>query len=127
MIQNKIEKNKMKKQDFKKSFPDVCVQEIIFEKVISRREIEDKVIKLVNGLQTGLLGYESSGKKLKVFTSYQFKDKLDKMIKGEQVLDENTGLVGTIMSEEPFVCSAEMCVRVSFGETSDVYACTYFK
>ena len=49
------------------------------------------------------------------------------MIKGEQVLDENTGLVGTIMSEEPFVCSAEMCVRVSFGETSDVYACTYFK
>lgn len=117
----------MKKQDFKKSFPDVCVQEITFEKVISRRDIEDKVIKLVNGLQTGLLAYESYGKKLNVFTSYRFKDKLDKMIKGYRVLDENTGLVGTITSEEPFVCSAEMCVRVSFGETSDVYACTYFK
>ena len=117
----------MKKQDFKKSFPDVCVQERTFEKVISRRDIEDKVIKLVDGLQTGLLGYESAGKELKVFTSYRFKDKLDKMVKGEQVLDENTGLVGIITSEEPFVCSAEMCVRVNFGENSDVYACTYFK
>lgn len=117
----------MKKQDFKKNFPDVCVQEITFDKIISRRDIEDKVIKLVDGLQTGLLGYEFSGKKLKVFTSYRFKDKLDKMVKGEQVLDESTGLVGTITSEDPFVCSAEMCVRVSFGETSDVYACTYFK
>ena len=117
----------MKRQDFKKSYPDVCVQEITFKTVISRREIEDKVIKLVDGLQTGLLGYESSGKKLKVFTSFRFKDRLDKMIKGEQALDENTGLVGIITSEKPFVCGAEMCIRVSFGETSDVYACTYFK
>lgn len=119
----------MKKQDLKKSFPDVCVQEITFEKVLSRKDIEDKVIKLVEGLQTGLLGYESSGKEMKVFTSYRFKDKLDKMVKGEQVLDENTGLVGTIMSEEPFVCAREMCVRVNFGfaGSSDVYSCAYFK
>lgn len=116
----------MKKQDFKKNYPDVCVQDITFKSVISRREIENTVIKLVDGLQTGLLGYESCGKKLKVFTSYQFKDRLEQMVKGEQVLDENTGLVGTITSEEPYVCSAEMCVRVSFGESSDVYACTYF-
>lgn len=116
----------MEKQDFKKSFPDVCVQEITFKPFLSRKDIEDKVIKLVEGLQTGLLYYESSGRKLKVFTSYQLKDKLDKMVKGEQVIDENTGLVGTITSEKPFVCSHEMCVRVSFGENSDVYSCIYF-
>lgn len=117
----------MKKQDFKKSFPDVCVQKITFEKVLSRKEMDDKVLKLVEGLQTGLLAYESSGKGLKVFTSYRFKDKLDKMIKGSQVLDENTGLVGTILSEVPFVCDCEMCIRVSFGGNSDICACTYFK
>ncbi|WP_321424893.1 hypothetical protein [uncultured Bacteroides sp.] len=116
----------MKKQDFKKSFPDVCVQEITFIHILSRKDIEDKALALVEGLQTGLLGYESYGKELKVFTSYKFKDKLDKMVQGEQVIDKNTGLVGVITSEKPFICSCEMCVRVRFGESSDVYSCIYF-
>ncbi len=116
----------MNKQDFKKKHPDVCIQEITFTKVISHQEIEAKVIQIVEGLRTGLLGYESSGKKLKIFTSYRFKSDLDKMVKGINVLDKNLGLAGTITSDKPFICCGEMCVRVDFSSNSGVFACTYF-
>ena len=116
----------MNKLTFKKQYPDVCMQDITFDNILSRKMIEDEVAQLVNRLNTGLLGYESSRRKLKVFTSYQFGAKLRTMTKGAQVLDENTGLVGTIVSDQPFICSCAMCVRVDFGFGSEVYACTYF-
>lgn len=116
----------MDKSTFKKQYPDVCMQKITTPKILTRREIETKVIQIVENLETGLLAYESSGREVKVFTSLQFANKLKTMTKDSQILDENTGLVGTITSDKPFVCSCEMCVRVDFGEWSDVYACTYF-
>lgn len=116
----------MNKQSFKKKFPDVCLQDITFDDILSRSVVESKVLELVAGLDTGLIVYESSGRKLKVFTSDRLKSQLENMIKGYQVLDENTGIVGTVTSEKPFICSCEMCVRVDFGKGADVYACTYF-
>lgn len=116
----------MNKQDFKKQFPDVCMQDITFENILSRGVIESKVLELVSGLDTGLIAYELSGKKLKVFTSDRLKASLDNMVKGYQVLDQNTGLTGTITSDKPFICSREMCVNVDFGTESGAYACTYF-
>lgn len=116
----------MNKQDFKKQFPDVCMQDITFESILSRGMIENKVLELVAGLDTGLITYESSGKKLKIFTSDRLKASLENMVKGYQVLDQNTGLTGTITSDKPFMSSCEMCVRVEFGVNSDIYACTYF-
>ena len=32
----------MKKQDFKKNYPDVCVQEVEFQYTLSRKAIEEK-------------------------------------------------------------------------------------
>lgn len=117
----------MTKKDFKKQFPDVAKQEITFLRVESRSSVEKTVIDLVKGLKTGLLGYTYSGKKLNVFTSEIFKTQLNKMIKGTSVVDKNTQQEGTITSDEPFICSSEMCIRVDFGKGSDVYACSYFK
>lgn len=116
----------MNKQNFKKQFPDVCIQDITFDDILSRSVIESKVLELVSGLDTGLITYESSGRKLKVFTSDRLKASLENMVKGYQVLDQNTGLTGTVTSDQPFICGCEMCVRVDFGKSSDVYACTYF-
>lgn len=117
----------MKKQDFKKSYPDVCVQELEFPQILSRKAIEDKVLQMVEFLDTGLLAYETDGRTVTVFISDTFGRKLQSMTKGEQVLDENAGLVGTISSEKPFICGRTMCVRVDFGNGSDVFECTYFK
>ena len=57
----------MLKSDFSKKYPDVVVQNMNFDIILSRADIEKKVLLLVNSLETGLLGYEVSGKKLKVF------------------------------------------------------------
>ena len=56
----------------------------------------------------------------------EFARRIIRLSKGSQVLDENRGLVGTVVSESPFICGCEMCIRVDFGKGSDVYACTYF-
>lgn len=116
----------MNKSTFKKQFPDVSVQVITLEKVLSRKDKEEFVSKLVAGLNTGLITYEDSGRSLKVFTSYRLKHAIDRMSKGSPVLNENNGRVGTVISEQPFICGCEMCIRVDFGGSSDVYACTYF-
>lgn len=116
----------MNKSTFKKQFPDVSVQEITLEKVLSRKDKEEIVLKLVAGLNTGLITYQDGGRSLTVFTSYGLKHAIDGMTKGSRVLDENRGLVGTVISESPFICGCEMCIRVDFGESSDVYACSYF-
>lgn len=116
----------MNKSIFKKRFPDVRVQEINLEKVLSRKEKEEIVSNLLTGLNTGLITYEDYGRSLKVFTSYRLKLAIDGMTKGSLVLDENSGRVGTIISEQPFICGCEICIRVDFGNSSDIYACTYF-
>lgn len=117
----------MRKQDFKKNFPDVCVYELEFPQILSRKAIEDKVTQMVEFLETGLLAYETDGRTATVFMSDAFGRKLQTMTKGETVLDEHRGLTGTIVSEKPVVCGLTMCVRVDIGGSVDLYECTYFK
>lgn len=116
----------MKKQDFKKTFPDVYVYELEFPQILSRKAIEDKVIQMVEFLDTGLLAYEADGRTATVFMSDAFGRKLQTMTKGETVLDEHRGLTGTIVSEKPVICGRTMCVRVDIGGSVDLYECIYF-
>mgnify|MGYP000972694201 FL=1 len=69
----------MNKSTFKKQFPDVCVQDITLEKVLSRKDKEEIVLKLVTGLNTGLIYYQDEGRALKVFTSYRLKHAIDRI------------------------------------------------
>lgn len=63
----------MNKKDFKKKFPDVKLQQLVTEYVFSRAKVEETVLKLVKGLDTGLVYYEYDAKTIKVFTSDTFK------------------------------------------------------
>ena len=102
----------MLKSDFSKKYPDVVVQNMNFDIILSRADIEKKVLLLFICLETGIFGY---------------KLQLDTLTKGSSVLDENTGLIGIITSNIPFVCCCEMCIRFVFGTGGDGYSCFYFK
>ena len=110
----------------KKQFPDVCKQVFDFDCVFSRREIEDKVIQFSDMFGQQAMVYVRSGKRLVVYTSQIFTDKLKAMQKGDTVLDSNTGGVGVITSDKPFFCCCSLCIRVDFADSSDVYDCAYF-
>lgn len=117
----------MNKQKFEKHYPDVCVQEATFKHVMSRSGIESFVMKLVESLETGLLGYEDDGDSVKIYTSDLHKNDLDKMVHGKEVIHPHTGEIGQIMSEKPFICGCEMCIRVQFKDSSDIYSCLFFQ
>ena len=110
----------------KKQFPDVCKQVFDFDCVFSRREIEDKVIQFSDMFGQQAMVYVRSGKRLVVYTSQIFTDKLKAMQKGDTVLDSNTGRVGVITSDKPFFCCCSLSIRVDFADSSDVYDCAYF-
>ena len=114
----------MTKRDFIKEFPDVKIQ--LFETIVveSRSSIQKIVEEAIKSLNMGLVYYESSGKKIKVFTSNIMKKKLDSMTIGSKVKDPNSGLTGKIVSEKIIVCGC-YCVRVEFPNHSDVYDCNY--
>ena len=111
---------------FQKKFPDVCKQVFDFDCVFSRREIEDKVNQFTEMFGQQAIAYTQSGKRLVVYTSQIFTDKLKVMKKGDTVLDSNTGRVGIITSERPFFSSCSLCFRVDFADSSEVYDCAYF-
>lgn len=113
-------------QHLKKKFPDVCKQVLYFEYVFSRREIEDKVIQFSDKFGQSVIAYTQSGKRLFLYTSQIFTDRLKAMNKGDTVVDSAIGRVGVIVSDKPFFCSCTLCIRVDFGDTSDVYDCSYF-
>ena len=110
----------------KKQFPDVCKQVFDFDCVFSRREIEDKVNQFTELFGQQAIAYTQSGKRLVVYTSLIFTNKLKAMQKGDTVLDSNTGRVGVITSDKPFFCGCSLCIRVDFADSSDVYDCAYF-
>lgn len=111
---------------FQKKFPDVCKQVLEFECVFSRREVEDKVSQFAELFSQQAIAYTQFGKKVSVYTSKIFTDKLNTMKKGDTVADHRTGRVGVITSEKPFFCSCTLCVRVDFADSSEVYDCAYF-
>ena len=110
----------------RKQFPDVCKQAFDFDRVFSRREIEDKVIQFSDMFGQQAMVYVQLGKRLVIYTSLIFTDKLKSMKKGDIVADHNTGRVGVITSDKPFFCGCSLCIRVDFADSSDVYECAYF-
>lgn len=114
------------RQYLKKKFPDVCKQVFDLEYVFSRREIEDKVLQFSEIFGQQVIAYTQSGKRVCIYTSQIFTDKLKSMKKGDAVVDSTIGRVGVIVSDKPFFCSCTLCIRVDFGDTSDVYDCAYF-
>lgn len=116
----------MKLQDFKKKFKDVAVQKLQTKQVLSRAAIQDVVTGFIDGFGTGLVFYEYYGKDITIYTSEIFKNNLMTLEKGSQVLDENTGKVGTVVSDKPYIMCGELCVRVDFGGDIDAFSCKYF-
>lgn len=115
------------KDTFKKKFPDVKVQRLETKVVFSKREIEKTVVDMCNMCGFGLLYYESSGKKITVYTSEKMKQELDLMIVGAELTDKNTGETVRVVSDEPFIVGNEYCIRIQFPAGSeDVYSCEYF-
>ena len=110
----------------KKQFPDVCKQTLDFDCVYSRREVEDKVIQFSETFGQQAIVYVQSGKRVVIYTSKIFTDKLNSMKKGDIVADHSTGRVGVIASEKPFFCGCTLCFRVDFADSSDVFDCAYF-
>ena len=86
----------------RKQFPDVCKQVFDFDCVFSRREIEDKVIQFSDMFGQQAMDYVQLGKRLEIYTSQIFTDKLKSMKKGDIVADHCTGRVGVITSDKPF-------------------------
>ena len=116
----------MKKQDFIKKFPDVKVQQFETYKILSKRDIMKTVEEAMSSLNMGLIAYESSGKKIKCYTSDKMKAALDELVKGAKVIDPNTHEEGIITSDKPFLMCGEFCVDVNFPSSSGAYSCEYF-
>lgn len=110
----------------KKQFPDVCKHVIDFKYVFSRSEVENKIVKFTEALGQKAMVYAQSGKRVVIYTSQIFTDKLKSMKKGDIVADHSTGRVGVITSDKPFFCGSTLCFRVDFADSSDVYDCAYF-
>lgn len=116
----------MNKRNFKKKFPDVKVQLLKTSGALNSVEVQQKVEYLVSSLNTGLLFYEYDGDVIKIFTSDICKKRQESMCKGCQVLDDNLGLIGTIVSTVPFLRYGRPCIKVNFGGDVATYSCEYF-
>lgn len=116
----------LNKTYFQKKFPDVSVQIMETSAVLSRADVEQRVLGLVGALDTGLLYYWYDGRIVKIFTSDKMKVELDKMIPGYEVLNQNTGKIGRIVSEKPYVMSCQMCLTVDFDGKKESYDCAFF-
>lgn len=114
------------KNILKKKFPDVHVQHLTLNQVYSRADVEKKVTEFAEMFGEKVIAYECSGTKLSIYTSCIFTQKLESLKKGDNVLEPHTGKVGVIVSEKPFFCACNLCVRVDFGGTDDVYDCRCF-
>lgn len=110
----------------KKKFPDVCKQVFDFEYAFSRAELENKVLQFTELFGQQAIAYTQLSKRVIIYTSQIFTDKLNSMKKGHIVADHETGRVGVITSDKPFFCSCTLCFRVDFADSSEVYDCTYF-
>lgn len=116
----------MKKTDFKKKFPDVKLQQLTTEYVFGRHKVEETVLKLIKGLDTGMIYYEYDCKTIKIFTSDIFKHNLEAMKKGDTVVHPLFDIVGTVLSDEPFPMCGSLCIRVEFDSKVDAYDCEFF-
>ncbi len=115
----------MKKSDFIMLYPDVAKQGVEFKDVMPRKEVEGTLLAMCCSLGTGLLAYQSAGKKATAFTSVKFHQLKERMVKGAVMVDLN-GDRHEVVSDSPFMCGGEFCVRTSHDGKEDVYPCTFF-
>jgi len=114
-----------KKSDFIILYPDVAVQKIEFVYRLPKKEIEKTLIEMTNSMETGLLYYQSTGVCVEAFTSVRFGKFMNTMTEGIILVDLN-GTKHKVVSEKPFICGGEFCVRTKCEGQEDVYSCTFF-
>ena len=115
----------MNKRDFILLYPDVAKQEIEFKFVMAKKDVERDLLAMCNAMGTGLLAYQVSAKKAVAFTSVKFLNFKKRMVK-DAVLEDLNGDKHVVVSEEPFMCGGEFCIRTECDDRTDVYACTFF-
>ena len=115
----------MKKEDFIEKYPDVKVQIITPPQGLGRTQTEDRITKMCECLDLGLLGYTKVDCDIHVFTSDLMEAQLLEMTQGIEVVDDN-GFHYTITSESAFICGGEMCIRAKNEYSTDAYACKSF-
>ena len=106
----------MDKKELREQFVDVTFMELSLEVIESKAKILERVDKIAKMLDAVPVSVESCGKKLKIALSKKFKETYDKLCKGTKVIVD-TGIwseVCEIVSDEPFWCSYDKCVRIKF-------------
>lgn len=116
----------MTKKDFIKKFPDVKIQKFETIEILCKQDIMNTVEEAMNSLNMGLIYYESRGHWITCFTSDKMRAALDKMVKGAKLADPNTGEVGVVTSDKPYLMCGEYCVNIDFPSNSGAYSCEYF-
>ena len=115
--------------------PDIIKAKLYFDKVLSRDQIEEKILRLETVLDGMVLHYECSGRKLEMLYSPMMKRIWDeKGIAGSRVRfiqKDVTGNIiddmckeGILLSGGTFFVSCNRCVSVSFGEGRESYDIT---
>lgn len=116
----------MEKEYFEDKFPDVKKIKAETKKVLSKREVQDLVMKMVSSFDTGLLYYSCHGKNLEVFTSDKMKVALQAMKKGDKVINPETGEEGEVISDSPTIVGGTLCIEVSFPSETSLFDCDFF-
>lgn len=115
--------------------PDVLSAKLTLDKVLSRADVEKKVLAMEPILGGMVLHYSCSGRKLELLYSPSMKKRWDeKGIAGSKVryiqrdvkgkIIDDMCYEGVLMSGDTFFISCDRCVSVSFGSGSEAYDIT---
>jgi hypothetical protein len=115
--------------------PDIVSAKLDFDKMLSKAQIIEKVLKLETVLGGMVLHYECNGRRLEMLYSPSMKRIWDeKGIAGSKVryiqrdvkgnIIEDMCREGVLMSGGTFFVSCDRCVSVSFGSGSEAYDIT---
>nr|DAU37142.1 MAG TPA: hypothetical protein [Caudoviricetes sp.] len=116
----------MEREYFEYKYPDVKKIKAETNKVLSKSEVQDLVLKMVDSFKTGLLYYSYYGKNLEVFTSDKMKLALQTMKKGGKVIHPGTGEEGEVLSDSPIIVCGSLCVKVAFPSETALFDCDIF-
>ena len=106
---------------FKSDFPDIQRQVVETSLVMPRHEIEKIVLGLCEFSETGLVYYESSGKKITVYTSDELRQWLNNLCAGDVIALNGEDL--EVVDAKPVLICGTLCIRCSNGKRSDQYDC----
>lgn len=112
--------------------PDIVSAKLDFDKVLSKAQIIEKVLKLETVLGGMVLHYECHGRRLEMLYSVFMKKNWDeKGVAGSKVrfiqrdvsgnIIEDMCREGVLLSGASFFVSCDRCVSVSFGKGSEAY------